>query len=34
MSDKMTERKNYKDLLKEKEYSKLLFANLVNRFKL
>ena len=32
MPEKMTKRNNYKDLLKEKEYSKLLVANLVNRF--
>ena len=31
MSDKMT-KKNYRDLFKEKEYSKLLISNLVNRF--
>ena len=32
MANKMDNRKNYKDLLKEKEYCKLLFSNLVNRF--
>ena len=32
MSEITTEKKNYKDLLKEKEYCKLLLSNLVNRF--
>ncbi|RKM56895.1 MFS transporter [Butyrivibrio sp. CB08] len=32
MAEKTTEKKNYKDLLNEKEYSKLLLSNLVNRF--
>ena len=32
MSKEIAKKNNYKDLLKEKEYSKLLVANLVNRF--